>query len=235
MVEGKTQELEPKKEFTLKRELSVWIFRHGDWDYKTDVLSEKGEQEAKGAGKDLFKIIGNGEVVKFLISPKTRTLQTAAIMQETLGESLEQSGQGALFLGTPRTREVLKGPGFDWEYVEAAVEAGVPIENLLEYWYEVDDWRGKVETPRQVQERLMEFLFRLGRVVSRLPEGPKVNLVLVSHGEVPGTLLKEAFGRTGLPTCEWVRFDFGKGEIEKIKMVTYDGKSSEVGFKTRKE
>lgn len=231
MVEEKDRETEPKRELMLRRKLSVWIFRHGDWDYETDVLSEKGVREAEEAGKDLFEMIGEGEIVKFLISPRGRAQQTASIMQEIFKERLGKNRRKTLFLGVPRTREVLDGPGFDWEYIEAAQEAGFSTDDLLDYWYKVDDPRGKVKTPQQAQEHLQGFLFRLGRVVSRLPDGPeKINLVLVSHGEAVGTFLKETFGETGLPTCEWVRFDFDKGKVEKIKMVTYDSKSGEINF-----
>jgi broad specificity phosphatase PhoE len=230
MVEEKNQELESKERVVLKRDLSVWVFRHGNWDYQTDALSEKGKQEAEEAGESLFEMIGEGEVVKLFVSPKIRTQQTAEKMQKALKQCSERKASKSLILGSPRKRRELVGPGFDWEYVGAAAKAGVPTEDLLRYWHQVDDPRGKVETPSEVQERFKAFLFHLGKLVSRLPEGPKVNLVLVSHGEVPGTLLKEAFGRTGLPNCKWVRFDFSKGEIEKVAMVTYDDQKSELGF-----
>ncbi len=213
----------------------MWVFRHGHWDYQTDVLSEKGKQEAREAGESLFEMVGEGEAVKLFVSPKVRAQQTAERMQEALKRRLERNPSKSLILvGFPRKREKLVGPGFDQEYVGAAVKAGVPTEDLLRYWYQVDDPRGKVETPSEVQERFKTFLLHLGKLISRLPEGPKVNLVLVSHGEAPGTLMKEAFGRTSLPTCKWVRFDFSKGEIEKVAMVTYDDQKSELSFRNEK-
>ncbi|MDP3994490.1 MAG: histidine phosphatase family protein [bacterium] len=223
-------ELPPKETLVLKRPLSVWVYRHGESDYEGDNLTERGREQAREAGISIFGMIPDGEVVKFLHSPKSRAQETAEIMLETFRRKTQESNSSTKIMPLSRKRQELTAANFTPEYLEMAHEEGASIDDLLPYWYENNDPKKQVEMPEEVKKRLSDFLLKLGKVASRLPDGPKLNYILISHSEVPGPFLREAFRKKGLPPCGWVRFDFESGKGEKVKMQTFDKKESDLSL-----
>ncbi len=208
-----------EKENEPHRDTSMWIFRHGEWDYKNDQFTEQGETQAKEAAADLVKYIGPGEIIKFYRSPALRAEKTAQLMQETIKEKIEREKLDINLLESPpRARKSFKNVEFDTEFDEAARRANPNYskKDLLEFWFSGPKFEG-IETPQEVKERFKNAIEKLNKVISRLkPNEPKIHLVIVTHGEVPTPHLDEIFGVKGLTPAKWLRLDFKAGETDKV-------------------
>jgi len=208
-----------EKEGEPHRDISMWIFRHGEWDYKNDQFTERGEIQSKEAAADLVKYIGPGEIIKFYRSPALRAEKTAQLMQEIIKEKIEKEKLDINLLESPpRPRESFKNVEFDTEFDEAAHRANPNYskKDLLEFWFKSPKLEG-IETPQEVKERFKNAIEKLNKIVSRLkPNEPKIHLVIVTHGEVPALYLDEIFEVKGLVPAKWLRLDFKAGETDKV-------------------
>ncbi len=198
--------------------MSLWVFRHGEWDFKNDQLTEKGRIQTKKAVENLLSQIQPGESIKFYSSPAGRAVETANIMIDEIRKKIEKENLNInLMTDIPRMREDLKQVRFDDEFDKLAQEAGYDKKDMFEFWYNMPEIEG-IEKPEEVKTRFQGYIEKINKIVSRLKNNKsKINTIFITHGEVPTPILNEVFGVKGLAPANWLKMDFKAGELDSVR------------------
>lgn len=236
MIEGESQprpeigEQEPSK----GREISLNIIRHGeaiydDPDFPDGKLTEQGQSQAQEAAKQLFSSVGDNEVIVFYASPQSRAVQTAETMENTIQSLIEEREEREIRLLRRRERKGLRALDVPAEIIQRASDEGVEVEDRLRYWLEQGDQvkeitQGQVETPTEVSQRFNQVVNQFLKLSQRLPAGPKIQCVLVTHEEVPALSLSEMTGEAaGLKNCESFTIDLS-GKKDEAPQLSFRNK-----------
>jgi len=219
-------------ERTRGREISVYLFRHGQAIYESPEdfegrLTGQGRLQAQKATEDLFKSLEDGETVVFYVSPISRAQETAEIMQENLQSLAEKNRKTIKFLA-PRTKQALRDVIVkDPTFVAKLFESGE--KDVVGRWFEIGEKHPeKAETPKAVSRRFINLLSRFNRLSKRLASGPKINFIGITHEEVPALLAEFSdfpdSGPVRLDNCESMRIDFNGREksIPKLRFRNRD-------------
>ena len=165
------------KEQKKRRPKRIILIRHGNSLANIDynilqhtpdnqvTLSEKGEEQAKEAGKRLKKLLGN-ESIQFYVSPYKRTRQT----YECILESLKDNFSDCIISSSLREQE----------YGNLQSEMDKQFEeqkHVGEYFYRFKDG----ESGADVHSRMSIFLQYLFRRILSIDYHAYDNIIIVSH------------------------------------------------------
>jgi len=193
------------------RNVVVHFVRHGEIaSYRPDAgLTDEGRKQSFEAGKSLIGRIGEGEMVKFISSPFPRARESNEAMLEGLGEAIDEQGRGDIRIYTSRKQNKLRAlDRTDDSELRRLSKSG---EDAIRHWLKNLISEEDVESPSAVLARLEEFTRRREKISQRLPEGPAIHYVCVTHSPVMRSLLKEVFGKDlGSPKMgESIELSFG--------------------------
>jgi broad specificity phosphatase PhoE len=220
MTENHKESLKSKEKDMNRREVEVHFFRHGEQiDHAPDSgITEEALQSAFQAGRKLINQIGQGELVKFITSQRTRAKETLNKIQEGLVTAIEESDRDdiKIYSEGSRTRPDIRM--FDIERGTKWFREFASSEDSMGYW--LDNPSEETESPQSVLATFQRFVKRVVKVADRLPEGPKIHYVVVTHSGPMRAFLRSEFDQgTGddLGYCEAFNLDV---PLEKNKQPT---------------
>lgn len=230
MTESHRRVTEIKEQPTTRREVVVHFFRHGEQvDHSPGSgITEKATQSAFQAGKDLIEKIGPGELVKFVSSQRERAKETLDRIQEGFEEAIEESGKEdiKLYTGGWKIRNDIRM--FDIEFGTDWFKKFASSEDPMGYW--LDNPSEQTESPEAVLERFQHFVSQMTKVANRIPAGPKIHYVVVTHSGPMRAFLRSEFGpKTGddLEYCEAFNIAI-LSQRKKLPVINFRNKSKEV-------
>jgi broad specificity phosphatase PhoE len=203
------------------RSVVVHIVRHGEIaSYRPDAgLTEKGRRQSFEAGKQLVARIGEGEMVKFITSPFQRAQESNEAMIEGLNEAIREQGREDIKVYTSRRERRLRA--LDHKDDSQLRELSRRGEDTIGYWLRDLISEKEVESPSSVLDRVQEFVGKRQKISQRLPGGPTIHYICVTHSPVMRALLKDAFGK-----------DLGEPEMgESVELLFAPGKDPRVKFR----
>ena len=213
-----------KKEREAKgRGVVVHFVRHGEAaSYRPGGgLTEEGREQAFEAGKSLLSKIGKDEMVKFVYSPLERARESNEVMTEGLKEAIEEEKRNDVKLYSPRPEAKLRPQDLidETRFIQLKREG----KDVIGYWLSGFITAEEAETPELVLERVKEFIKRREKISQRLPEGPAIHYVCITHSPFMRTLLRDAFGE-----------DFGEPKMgESIELLFASDQEPQVKFRDR--
>lgn len=202
-----------KEAIDSNRNVVVHFVRHGEiTSYRPDAgLTEEGKKQSLEAGKRLIVKIGEGGMVKFISSPFQRALESNEEMIKGLNEAIEEQKRADIKIYTSRKQKRLRAlDRRDDSQLRKLSKAG---QDAIGYWLQGLISEEEVESPASVFARLEEFTKRRQKISQRLPKGPAIHYVCVTHSPIMRSLLKESFGEDlGSPKMgESIELSFGSG------------------------
>ncbi len=205
------------------RNTVVHFVRHGEIaSYRPEAgLTENGREQSLEAGKLLLAKVGKGEMVKFVYSPLERTKESMEVMMEALREEIERQGRNDVKLYTPRPRARLRPQDIIDE--RRMIQLKREGEDVIGHWLSGLITAEEAETPESMLGRVKEFIKKREKISQRLPGGPAIHYVCITHFPFMRTLLRDA--------C---KEDLGEPKMgESIELHFVPGQNPEIKFRDR--
>src|SRR3989338_1661338 len=221
-------------------DLTVDFVRHGEPEYTQQEiedasiegqLTQEGKRQVQEAGLKLSgKIDKDKELVVFLVSPKQRAHQTAAILNEVFQ-------QQQIPVGRTRTYQALSDIRLDHVFIGRLLSENA-VDKLIEFWAKTK-LPEDTEKPEEVKKRVetvVAYLERIARIIT-LQDNKKLRVICVGHEEIFRDLLEEGFGigtrnHSGPGYAEDMEMGIFKSEPGKdaVLKLAFRGLEAELGF-----
>ncbi|MDO8529130.1 MAG: phosphoglycerate mutase family protein [bacterium] len=212
---------------------TVFIVRHGDTEYKEELvnpeikndLTDIGESQIQELGGKINAKIKAGETVYIMSSPRTRASNTARI----LGEAIKQSGRDVIELKGGKTSlrnfKLLDSKEMDiYEKKNNKEEYLADMERIFERLEQERDYYFKYRAGKVKQSHtqpLEEYKKKIGTFLRRIVEIARKRgrdnekLILTTHGEWLDSVLELYMSHK----IEKLEDSAGKGELIKLEIL----------------
>lgn len=221
----------PEKEPTPSA--TIFIVRHGDTEYKEELVDPEIEDDLTDAGKSQIQNLGEkinaeiktGEEVYTMASPRTRASNTADI----IGKTLERLGHNVTELKGGKTSlrnfKLLDSEGADiYEKKNSKEKYAADMEIIFERLKQESDYylkyrAGTAERPHT--QPLEEYKKKIGTFLRRIVEIARKRgrdnekLILATHGEWLDSVLELYMSHK----IEKLEDSVGKGELIKMEIL----------------